>query len=84
MKTKLGWILFSIMTVAVIVLSSVLIFHNARWKSGDELLDINKEDIDSIKILACNGAQPWQLIFLRNSKILSLKEITNLMTEARL
>ncbi|MDE7336654.1 MAG: hypothetical protein K2N32_00880, partial [Clostridia bacterium] len=47
MKTKLGWILFSIMTVAVIVLSSVLISYNVKWKSGDELLDIDIEDVES-------------------------------------
>ena len=47
MKSKLGWILFSIMTVAVIALTSVLISYNVRWKSGDELLDIDIEDVES-------------------------------------
>ena len=47
MKTKLGWILFSIMTVVVIILSSVLIWNSVRWKSGDELFDINVEEIES-------------------------------------
>ena len=45
MKTKLGWILFSIMTVAVIVLSSILVSYNVRWKSGEELLDLDIEDV---------------------------------------
>ena len=39
MKKKLGWILFSIMTIAVVVLSCVLISHNMRWKAGDKLLE---------------------------------------------
>ena len=47
MKTKLGWILFSIMTVAVIVLSSILVSYNVRWKSGEELLDLDIEDVES-------------------------------------
>lgn len=51
MKSKLGWIAFSIMTVAVIVLSSILIWNNARWKSGDELLDISVEEVESAYVL---------------------------------
>ena len=47
MRAKLGWILFCVMAVAVIVLSSVLIWNNARWKSGDELLDISVEEVES-------------------------------------
>ncbi|MDE7336652.1 MAG: hypothetical protein K2N32_00870 [Clostridia bacterium] len=58
MKTKLGWILFSIMTVIVIVLSSILVSYNVRWKSGDELLDIDIEDIESIYISAIDGLKP--------------------------
>lgn len=58
MKTKLGWILFSIMTVAVIVLSSILVSYNVRWKSGEELLDLDKEDIESIYITASDWSKP--------------------------
>ena len=47
MKNKLGWVLFSIMTVVAIVLSSVLIAHGVRWKSGKELLDLDVENIQS-------------------------------------
>ncbi|MCX4362118.1 MAG: hypothetical protein OSJ74_01845 [Clostridia bacterium] len=47
MKKKLGWILFSIMTIAVVVLSCVLISHNMRWKAGDKLLDIDIQDVQS-------------------------------------
>ena len=45
MKPKLGWILFAVMTVAVIVLSSVLISYSVRWKSGDEILGFDVRDV---------------------------------------
>ncbi len=46
MKMKLGWILFSVMTVAVIVLSSVFIAYTAIWKSGEVLLNIDANAVE--------------------------------------
>ena len=46
-KLKLAWTLFAIMTVAVIVLSSILIFNSVKWKSGDELLGFDIDDVQS-------------------------------------
>ncbi|MDE6605861.1 MAG: hypothetical protein K2K85_07585 [Clostridia bacterium] len=47
MKSKLGWILFSIALVAVIILSSVLVSYEVKWKKGDELLNIYVDDVQS-------------------------------------
>ena len=46
-KSKLAWSLFAVMTVAVIVLSSILIFNSVKWKSGDELLGFDIDDVQS-------------------------------------
>ena len=47
MKMKLGWILFSVMTVVVIILSSILITYIAIWKSGEDLLNIDTNAVES-------------------------------------
>lgn len=47
MKMKLGWILFSVMTLIVIVLSSILITYTATWKSGEVLLNIDANAVES-------------------------------------
>ena len=47
MKMKLGWIFFSVMTVVVIILSSILITYIAIWKSGEDLLNIDTNAVES-------------------------------------
>ena len=80
MKAKFGWILFSIMTVAAIVLSSVLISYDLKWKSGEEILDFDVKDVKSAylyhNILA--SAQPETRKY-----DLSGKEIEYIVTEFR-
>ena len=50
MERKLVWVLFSVMTVVVVVLSAVMIANNAMWKSGEQLLNINKDNVESVTI----------------------------------
>lgn len=54
MKEKLGWIMFSVMTVVAIALSAVLISHDAIWKSGEKLLGVDAKDIKSAYVAISN------------------------------
>ncbi|MDE6473752.1 MAG: hypothetical protein K2L70_01450 [Clostridia bacterium] len=78
MKKNLGWIMFSIMTVAVIVLASVLISYNVRWKSGNELLDIDIQDVESAYLYQniTSSAEPQ-----RKEYYLKEKQIEYIVTE---
>ena len=49
-KSKLAWTLFAIMTLAVIILSSILIYNIVKWKSGDELLGFDVDDVQSVHL----------------------------------